>query len=205
AEVAALMNESGARFLLTGEGTADCSLAAADRSHVRQVFAFGDVPGTTSFGRLLEPGAGSGVPLSLDPLRDTALRVCTSSEDVTHADRLADLYRLGGVLGLGKGDVLALSGVDVPALTWVGLVDLCITQGASVVGVAAAGSRELLETILEKGVTVAVVTPATLRAIAFDHGQVPVPGVRLLVSGDPSAEAVRACRARHGWGVSLLC
>ncbi|WUI02292.1 AMP-binding protein [Spirillospora sp. NBC_00431] len=205
AEVAALMNESGARFMLTGEDTAPRSLAAAERSYVRQVFAFGDVPGTTPFGRLLEPGTRGGVPPAPDPLRDTALRVCTPSEDITHADRLADLYRLTGALSLGEDDALALSGADVPALTWIGLVDLCITQGATVVGMPSRGTGDLLKAVLDKGVTVAVVTPAKLRAIAFDHGRVPVPGVRLLVYGTPSAEAVRACRTRHGWTVSLLC
>ncbi|MFI0486148.1 AMP-binding protein [Actinomadura sp. 9N215] len=204
-EVAALMNASGARFLLTGVDTAGRSLAAAERSYVRQVFAFGDVPGTTPFGRLLEPGPAVGAPPAPDPLRDTALRLCAPSEDVTHADRLADLYRLGGALGLGGGDVLVLCGADVPALTWIGLTDLCVTQGATLVGVPAPGPRDLLEAIVDHRATVAVVTPAKLRAIAFDHGRVPVPCVRLLVTGAPSAEAARACRARHGWTVSLLC
>ncbi|MFI0372504.1 AMP-binding protein [Actinomadura sp. 1N219] len=204
AEAAALLNQCGARFLLAGEDIAARSLAAAERSYVRQIFAFGDVPGTTPFGRLLEPGPDVGVPPSPDPLRDPALRLCASSEEITHADRLADLYRLGGALGLGRGDVLALSGRDVPAPTWIGLTDLCLTQGATAVGVPGPGTRELLEAILDRGATAAVVTPAKLRAIAFDHGRIPVTGVRLLVTDAPSAEAVRTCRNRHGWTVSPL-
>lgn len=203
AEVADLMNASGARFLLTCEGTAVRSLAAAELSFARQVFAFGDVPGTTPFARLVaaEPGLA---PPSPDPLRDPALRLCVPPEEITHADRLADLYRLGGALGLGGGDVLVLPGQDVSVPTWVGLVDLCLTQGATLVGVPGDEPRDVLETILEHRATAAVVTPAKLRAIAFDHGRVPVPDVRLLVTAAPAAKAVRACRTRHGWTVAPL-
>ncbi|MEU9869030.1 AMP-binding protein [Actinomadura sp. NPDC048021] len=201
--LAALMNESGARFLLTGEDTADLSMAAVERSYVRQVFAFGDVPGATPFRRLLEPGAapGGGPPGSL---RDTALRVPSPPRDITHADRLADLDRLSGTLGVSDGDVLVLCGQDVSARTRMGLVDLCLMRGATLVGVPGRDAADLLEAILGQRATAAVVTPAKLRAIAFDHGRVAVAGVRLLVTGAPSAEAVRACRARHGWRVVPL-
>ncbi|TDB80544.1 long-chain fatty acid--CoA ligase [Actinomadura sp. KC216] len=205
AEAAALLTESGARFLLAGADTAARTLAAAERSYVRQVFAFGDVPGTTPFARLLEPGPGTGDPPAPDPLRDPALRLCAPPEEITHADRLADLYRLGGALGLGRGDVLVLSGRDVTAPTWIGLTDLCLTQGVTAVGVPGAGTRALLDAILDHGATAAVVTPAKLRAIAFDHGRIPVTGVRLLVTGTPPAEAARACRDRYAWTVSPLC
>ncbi|TYC12315.1 AMP-binding protein [Actinomadura syzygii] len=203
AEVAHLMNASGARFLLTGEGTAARALAGAERSYVRQVFAFGDVPGTTPFARLLEKGPGAAPPPP-DPLRDPALRLCVPPEEITHADRLADLYRLGGALGLGDGDVLVLPGQDVTVPTWVGLVDLCLSQGVTLVGVPGPEPRDVLEAIREHEATAAVVTPAKLRAIAFDHARALVPDVRLLVTAAPAAEAVRACRTRHGWTVAPL-
>ncbi|TDD60337.1 AMP-binding protein, partial [Actinomadura rubrisoli] len=63
AELAAMLNETGARFLLTGGEIAERSLAAAERSYVRQVFAFGDVPGATPFGRLVEAGTGGPPPV----------------------------------------------------------------------------------------------------------------------------------------------
>jgi len=203
-ELAAMMNEAGARFLLTGEETAARSMAAADDSYVRQVFAFGDVPGATPFGRLLEAGAGPGEAPSPDPLRDTALRLTGPREDVTHADRLAELYRLGGAVALGEDDVLVCCGSDVPVRTWVGLIDLCLVQGAAFAGVPEPGARDLLEAILQYGATAVVVSPAKLRALAFDHGAVPMPGVQVLVAGAPSAEAARACRTRHGWTVAPL-
>jgi hypothetical protein len=203
-DLAAMMNEAGARFLLTGADTAALSMAAADASYVRQVFAFGDVPGATPFGRLLETGAGDAGPPAPDPLRDTALRLTGPREDVTHADRLADLYRIGGALALADDDVLVCCGSDVPVRTWIGLVDLCLVQGATFAGVPEPGARDLLEAILGYDATTVVVSPAKLRALAFDHGAVPMPGVRVLVAGQPSPEAAHACRVRHGWTVSLL-
>ncbi|HEU5031237.1 MAG TPA: AMP-binding protein [Spirillospora sp.] len=203
-DLAAMMTEAGARFLLMGEETAARSMPAADDSYVRQVFAFGDVPGATPFGRLLDAGAGPGEAPPPDPLRDASLRLTGPREDVTHADRLADLYRLGGAVALGEDDVLVCCGSDVPVRTWVGLVDLCLVQGAAFAGVQEPGARDLLEAILRYGATAVVVSPAKLRALAFDHGAVPMPGVRVLVAGAPSAEAARACRVRHGWTVAPL-
>ncbi len=205
AELAAMMNECGARFLLTGMEGAGQAVAATERCYVRQVFAFGDVPGATRFVRLMDEVSGETFPVPPpDPLRDTALRLCGPSEEMTHADRLADLYRLGGVAGLGDGDVLALCGRDVSTPTWLGLVDLCLTQGALLAGVSGTGAGALLDAIVRQRATAAVVTPTKLRAIAFDHDTVPVPGVRLLVTGAASPEAVRGCRTRHGWTVSPL-
>ncbi|WP_329521460.1 AMP-binding protein [Spirillospora sp. NBC_01491] len=216
-DLAVMMTESGARFLLTaGEtgpdgvsGPAAASLAATERSYVRQVFSFGDVPAATPFGRLVQAGASAGAagtfPMpSPDPLRDLALRLSGPVEEITHADRLADLYHLGGTVGIAEGDVLVCCGLDCAAPTWIGLVDLCLTQGATFAGVPGQDAAALLDAIRRHRATAAIVTPAKLRALTFDHGSVAVPGVRLLVTGTPSPEVVQACRVRHGWTVSAL-
>ncbi|MFC9973401.1 AMP-binding protein [Spirillospora sp. NPDC127200] len=216
AELAAMMIESGARLLLTCSETAAVSLAATERSFVRQVFAFGDVPDATPFARLVEAGGGAGgraeeAGAASDPLHDLALRLCAPPEKITHADRLADLHRLGAAVGVGDGDVLVCAGEDCAIPTRLGLIDLCLTRGATLVGVPGQGVAPLLAAITRHRATMAVVTPAKLRALAFDHvtdhvtGHVteqaarPVPGVRLLVSGYPDPEVVQACRVRHGW------
>ncbi|MFC6935520.1 AMP-binding protein [Actinomadura yumaensis] len=116
-DLAAALTETGARFLFTARGTSARSLAAAERSFVRQVFAFGDVPGTTPFARLVRTGAHAAPaePLpgpAADPLRDLALLLNGPAGEVSHADRLADLYRLGGTVGLSDGDVLVCCGRD---------------------------------------------------------------------------------------------
>jgi hypothetical protein len=53
AEVAARLNACGARILVTAAPLAETAAEAADRSRVRQVFTFGEAPGTTPFRSLL--------------------------------------------------------------------------------------------------------------------------------------------------------
>jgi AMP-binding enzyme len=71
ADVAAQLKSSRARLLITSAALAEIAIQAAERSWVRQVFAFGEAVGTTPFGSLLEaakhglaatagPGPGDG-------------------------------------------------------------------------------------------------------------------------------------------------
>jgi len=61
AEVAERLNACGARVLITASPLAEVAAEAADRSRVRQVFSFGDAPGTTSFRSLLGVAKHGGV------------------------------------------------------------------------------------------------------------------------------------------------
>ena len=54
ADIAADLKERRARLLITSAGLAEVAIQAAERSWVRQVYAFGEVEGTTPFGSLLE-------------------------------------------------------------------------------------------------------------------------------------------------------
>jgi acyl-CoA synthetase (AMP-forming)/AMP-acid ligase II len=54
ADVAAHLKACRARLLVTSAGLAELAVQAAERSWVRQVFAFGEAEGTTPFGSLLE-------------------------------------------------------------------------------------------------------------------------------------------------------
>jgi AMP-binding enzyme len=54
ADVAAHLKACRARLLITSAPLAELAIQAAERSWVRQVFAFGDAAGTTSFDSLLE-------------------------------------------------------------------------------------------------------------------------------------------------------
>ena len=53
ADIAAQLKQGRARLLITSAGLADLAIQAAERSLVRQVFAFGEAEGTTPFGSLL--------------------------------------------------------------------------------------------------------------------------------------------------------
>ena len=53
ADIAAQLKQVRARLLITSAGLAELAIQAAERSWVRQVFAFGEAEGTTPFGSLL--------------------------------------------------------------------------------------------------------------------------------------------------------
>ena len=57
ADVAARLNAAGVRLLITSAPLAELAAEAADRSRVRQVFAFGEAAGTTPFRSLLTAAA----------------------------------------------------------------------------------------------------------------------------------------------------
>lgn len=56
ADIAAQLKQDRARLLITSAGLAEVAIEAAERSWVRQVFAFGEAEGTTEFGSLLQAG-----------------------------------------------------------------------------------------------------------------------------------------------------
>jgi acyl-CoA synthetase (AMP-forming)/AMP-acid ligase II len=56
ADVAARLKQGRARLLITSAPLAELAVQAAERSWVRQVFAFGEAEGTTPFGSLLDTG-----------------------------------------------------------------------------------------------------------------------------------------------------
>ena len=70
ADAAAHLKACRARLLITSAGLAEVAAQAAERSWVRQVFAFGEAPGTTPFGSLLgaaEHGHHHHGPVPLTP------------------------------------------------------------------------------------------------------------------------------------------
>ncbi|WP_034485684.1 AMP-binding protein [Actinomadura oligospora] len=234
-ELARMMTECGARFLVTGGEVAGAALAATERSYVRQAFAFGEYPGATSFARLVGAGAaggtaarwgeqaavwgdtaavpgetgggtagtgvGSAGPAASppDPHGDPALRLFEPPVALTHGDRFAALHRLAAVTRIHSGDVLVCGVRDCRPDVLIGLSDLCLAHGATLVGVPEPEVAPLLHAIGAHRATAAVVTPEKLRALTFDHAPVPVPDVRLLVTGTVDPEVARACHDRHGW------
>ena len=70
-EIAAQLNACQARLLITSAPLAELAIEAAERSWVRQIFAFGEAPATTPFDSLLDAAGhagpranGSAVPIS---------------------------------------------------------------------------------------------------------------------------------------------
>jgi acyl-coenzyme A synthetase/AMP-(fatty) acid ligase len=196
----ALLVESEARLLFTAREAAAVVLTAAEESYVRQVFAFGEVPGTTPVAELAFPDQA--IPPVVDPLRDLALR--TPEETFTHADRLADLFRLSGTVEITDRDIVVACDIDFteePA-TWLGLIDLTLTNGATFVAVHRKGAGPLLTTIERHDATIAVTAPHTLRELTVEHPASTVSNLRLVVTGRPAPEMITACRRHHGWTVT---
>jgi hypothetical protein len=62
-DIAAQLKQGQARLLITSAALAELAIQAAERSWVRQVFAFGDAEGTTPFGSLLHAARHSQLPV----------------------------------------------------------------------------------------------------------------------------------------------
>jgi acyl-CoA synthetase (AMP-forming)/AMP-acid ligase II len=146
ADVAARLKACRARLLITSAALAELAVQAAERSWVRQVFAFGEAADTIPFGSLLEAARhgqddhGTG---SLDPEGSTWL----VTDDV--AGHILDQAGLASVAGaafgpqVGEGDEHRpwLTSRDVVVATppcgdpdaYTALLDLALSAGATIV------------------------------------------------------------------------
>jgi hypothetical protein len=145
-EVAAQLNACAARLLITVAPLADLAAEAADRSRVRQVFAFGEVPGMTSFQSLLdEPKHGVGKH-GADTCRGDDRggdedRGDTRGADTHRGDRhrsdggaeQAETTCLGGWTGLNDLDVVVAGPPCGDGRVYTSLLDLTLLTGATIV------------------------------------------------------------------------
>jgi len=120
AHAAARLNAAGARLLITSPVLAGPAAEAADRSRVRQIIAFGDTPGTTSFSSLLvtpgdEPGQAG------RPVREPG----------TVAGLTAGYGGAGGELS--HRDVVVAGPPCGDGVAYTALVDLALAAGATLV------------------------------------------------------------------------
>lgn len=128
ADIAAQLKQGRARLLITSAGLAQLAIEAAERSLVRQLFAFGEAEGTTPFGSLLH----------------TARHSQHQANGSSHGCAAAQVPGLGGLGldGLGhcgpvppltRGDVVVAAPPcgDPDAYTLV--LDLTLAAGATIV------------------------------------------------------------------------
>jgi AMP-binding enzyme len=138
ADLAAELKSCQARLLITAAPLAERAVQAAERSWVRQVFAFGEAAGTTPFGSLLQAArhpqhAGNG-----------------------HADQAADSIaaRISGLAGLPAADLPRLTRCDVVVAAppcgagdgYTSLLDLALVAGATVVAAPVAQIADAIRT-----------------------------------------------------------
>lgn len=135
AEVAARLNACGARILVTAAPLAETAAEAADRSRVRQVFTFGEAPGTTPFRSLLGVAKHSADYHGADYQRAEAGR------EAGEAGREAgggqpdqdDGTALQPGLTLSRRDVVIAGPPCGEGHAYIALVDLTLLAGATIV------------------------------------------------------------------------
>jgi acyl-CoA synthetase (AMP-forming)/AMP-acid ligase II len=175
-ETAGQLAESGARMVITSPPLAEASVAAAERSWVRQIFSYADAPGTTRFGDLLgldliRPSRGRPEDVALLPFsrgQDGRLRPAP----VTHSDYGQALDRADEIGGLTCGDLaLAMPPVG-DGLAYTALIDCALVRGTTVVAVR---KQELAMAAVAHQATVAIVprdalpvVPGRVRVLPVD-------------------------------------
>jgi hypothetical protein len=163
ADLAAQLKQGRARLLITSAGLAELAIQAAERSWVRQVFAFGEAEGTTSFSSLLHTAKH----------RQPAVNGHSSQSGLASHNGHNGLngghggYPVAQVLGF-DGPVSGLTGRDVVVAAppcgdpgvYTSLLDAALAAGATVVAVplahaaAAVGAYKGTAAIVPRGTDV---------------------------------------------------
>jgi len=135
ADVAAQLKQDRARLLITSAGLADLAIQAAERSWVRQVFAFGEAEGTTPFDSLVQTprhsqpqanGTSDGLaPEQIFDLAELGLGL--------EADRVAPQLIRRPVPRLTCRDVVVAAPPCGDPEAYTSLLDLALAAGATVV------------------------------------------------------------------------
>jgi len=140
-DIAAQLKQGRARLLITSAGLAELAIQAAERSWVRQVFAFGEAEGTTPFGSLLHTA------------RHGQLQANGHTSHTSHTDRISHNGSNGHGSSYAAARALDLDGLrpDGPAPrltrrdvvvaappcgdpdTYTSLLDLALAAGATLV------------------------------------------------------------------------
>jgi hypothetical protein len=140
ADVAARLNAGGVRLLITSAPLAELAAEAADRSRVRQVFAFGEAAGTTPFRSLLAAAEhGAGTHGGDTPGADTG-GADTGGADTGGADTGGRPEGAAGLLtsmdgrpGLCHLDVVVAGPPCGDGHAYTSLLDLTLLTGATIV------------------------------------------------------------------------
>lgn len=138
ADIATRLKECRARLLITSAALAEVAIAAAERSLVRQVFAFGEAAGTTPFASLLDvakhaqPGligrnGGTGVALGYIPGQ------IPDFSRPRPKDGAMDGAMDGAELGLTRLDVVVAGPPCGEGSAYTALLDQVLAAGATIV------------------------------------------------------------------------
>jgi hypothetical protein len=136
ADIAAQLKQGRARLLITSADLADLAIQAAERSWVRQVFAFGEAEGTTPFDVLVQtPRHGQSQADDTNGHGDglAAERVFDLAELGFEAERVAPQLIRRPVPRLTCRDVVVAAPPCGDPEAYTSLLDLALAAGATVV------------------------------------------------------------------------
>jgi acyl-CoA synthetase (AMP-forming)/AMP-acid ligase II len=175
-QIAWQLAECGARMLLTASPRTAASLAAADRSWVRQVISFGEAAGTIPFSALL--GMGSLRPAS-GKAHDLAMLFYAQQADgklspvaVTHVEMACELDRLADEAGITELDVVLAAPPAGDGRAYTAFIDNALLCGAAIVAARAdelaeaAGAHHGTAVIVPLGIDVGAPEPLRVFAVA---------------------------------------
>jgi len=129
ADIATQLKQGRARLLITSAALAELAIQAAERSWVRQVFAFGEAEGTTPFGSLLHT-ARHGQP---EANGSTNHNGHDGGHLAAQVLNLADLGPDGLGLQLTQRDVVVAAPPCGDPDAYTSLLDLALAAGATIV------------------------------------------------------------------------
>jgi acyl-CoA synthetase (AMP-forming)/AMP-acid ligase II len=165
ADIAGQLKACRARLLITSAPLADLAIQAAERSWVRQVFAFGEAAGTTPFSSLLQ------AEKHRQPHRNGSARVAPGSR--TQIPALAGRVSADGPGGrLARRDVVVAAPPcgNPDAYSW--LLDLALLAGATIVAAPLSQIATAVHTykgtaaIVPRGIHVPAIPPDRIFTVA---------------------------------------
>jgi acyl-CoA synthetase (AMP-forming)/AMP-acid ligase II len=171
-ELAAQLNDAGARYLLTIPPFLDKAVEAAGRSGVREVFVLGEAQGATPFAALLRSGHQP-PEVTIDPHRDLATVPYSSGTTglpkgvmLTHHNLVANLCQLQPVWDVGEDDVVVAVLPFFHIYGQVVLMAAALWRGATLVTMPRFDLEQFLTVLQDYRVSLAFLVPPIVLALA---------------------------------------
>jgi acyl-CoA synthetase (AMP-forming)/AMP-acid ligase II len=210
-ELAFQLGDSGAAYLLTMPELLEKARAAIQGASMREVFVFGEAPGTTPFATLLDRG-GATPPVSIDPRSDVAALFYSSGTTgfpkgvmLTHAALAANIEQVAVVDPMTEADtvVATLPFFHIGGVVWV--VNRALHGGATAVILPRFELEPFLQALQDYAVTRAILVPPIMLALArhplVDRYDLSRLEVIMSVAAPLSQQVAAACAQRVGCAV----
>jgi acyl-CoA synthetase (AMP-forming)/AMP-acid ligase II len=198
--------ESGARLLITWPVLLDLALEAVKGTQVERIVCFGQEPDVEPFSAL-QTGDVRPVDAAENPRTDLALLPCTRGTTgppkgvrLTHRNLVASVLQISGAGLISEADSLLST---IPLTDVVGLSTVLyagLHAGALVVTRSGTGRLDLLRTLQDMRVSLALLTPDMVEILAYDRAvdRYNLRALRSIIStgGPLRPEVARACATR---------